>query len=827
MIKTLEKSKSFEIHNKRNSKIKENEKDNDRDNDNSTMMISQIKDIFNHYSKNTQYLSNKQYKLFLIEASLLDDILLTPEYSNSLFYSFSYAKDFITFNSFFDLLMKIVNIKFPENSKLNPKKTLSLFFDTYIHPLISIHQSPKTNKSKKNIFQRKNVNNELSFNDINHKLIISKISSILIKEIIEENYLLFLKIYQKYFCFENLKISRTQKNHLSQKAFTKVMEDFGICPIYLNAVQIEEIFDRIIDNRDYTEKIMNDFINIDLCNNDGMWFTLFHFINGVYLVAIFNVMISNYDENNTDNIWEIFIHNNDAQAFENIIKLLYKSPNLKNVMPEEIRKMQFKILNYKNKETNYSENNNNINNNNNNNSNLNEINEINKIDLNNNNNENNNNIKYNENNNDNEKENIKNKSYSNYYNNNTRQNTVKSNKSFNIYNNRFFNNEIKKNKSFNNKTNNNNKKISSIIDLSSKINGNPNELLSYVQMAPLLLKKYKKQLISVYKYYSELYLETIFSVYMTQNGFINVIKDLNLLTKTNVQINYQNLPAHQRFLIQKKRANLLNFSAVNLIFSKFSSVPGLFLKEKGKTGNKRINFINFVYIILILANKIFNPKFNNISFDDKLFSYDQLINTKFPIKNAYNFIAIYVNPLYQNILPMIEEDSFNLNNFKILLENDRLNILANIIFPLFIRILKCYNDNKDYIEYSQYFKCLSDFNIFPDFVQRTKMIKIFINFIDDFDDIFLLQGNNKIISKIESCAYGLLYIGLGANDTGSIISDDFEIKLLNFIQRIAQSDNLGKISILNLKNTLQKDFLNAFYEIQSFILGDNQNSIPK
>ena len=105
------------------------------------------------------------------------------------------------------------------------------------------------------------------------------------------------------------------------------------------------------------------------------------------------------------------------------------------------------------------------------------------------------------------------------------------------------------------------------------------------------------------------------------------------------------------------------------------------------------------------------------------------------------------------------------------------------------------------------------------------MIKIFINFIDDFDDIFLFQGNNKVISKIESCAYGLLYIGLGGNDAGSIISEDFEIKLLNFVQRIAQSDNLGKISILNLKNTLQKDFLNAFYEIQSFILGDNQDNI--
>ena len=346
-------------------------------------------------------------------------------------------------------------------------------------------------------------------------------------------------------------------------------------------------------------------------------------------------------------------------------------------------------------------------------------------------------------------------------------------------------------------------------------------------MAPLIVKKYKKQLISVYKYYSELYYETIFSIYMTQNGFINLIKDLNLLSKKINQIDLKKLPAHQKFILQKKRANLLNFSSINLIFSKFSSISsGLFSKEKGKTGNKRINFLSFVYIILILSNKIFNPKFNNISFDDKLFSYDNLTNTKFPIKYGYNFIAIYFNPIYENILPIIEEGNFNLKNLKILLENERLNLISYKIIPLFVSILKCYNDNNNYIEYSQYFKCLSDFNIFPDFVQRTKMIKIFINFIDNFDENFVLKGNNKILSDVESCAYGLLYIGIAGNDySGNTISGDNEIKILNLIQRIAQSDNLGKISIINLKNSLQKDFLNAFYQIQEFILRERQNNI--
>ncbi len=778
---------------------KEEESDN-------SVMISEIKYLFNHYSNNSTILSNKQYKLFLIEASLLDDKVLTSQSADTLFYSSSYAKDTITFNIFFDLIIKIVKLIFPDKYKENQSKALSLFLDTYITPLINIYQSSNKNLSPKNDINE----NELSFNDLNHKLLTSKISSLLTKEIIEENYLLFLKIYQKYFCFENLKISRTQKNHLSQKAFVKVMADFGVSPEYINSTQIEEIYNRIIDNRDYTENVMNDLINVDLCNNDGMWFTLFHFIVGIYLITIFNVMISNYDKYNLNIVYEIFLHNNDSQAFENILKVFYKSSNLKKVIPEEVRKMQIEILKYNNK---YIDNDIDAEDNDNSKNYFINKTDINQRDINQSNQNNYNAFGI-------QKGNSSFKSYLKKYDNDAKENIIDNNKSINKNKNKlvsnYVNRNFKKSKSFDIK--NNKKPISNISNLSSKITGDQNHPLEYMEIAPLIVKKYKKQLISVYKYYSELYFETIFSIYMTQNGFINFIKDLNLLAKNNNQINYDNLPAHQRFLLLKKSVNLLNFSAVNLIFSKFSSVPAhSFLKEKGKAGNKRVNFLNFVYILMNLANKIFNPKFNNISFDNKLFSYDSLTNTKFPIKYAHNFIAIYINPLYQQILPIIEEDNFNLNNLKILLENQKLNPLVNIIIPLFIRILKCYNDNKDYVEYSQYFKCLSDFNIFPDFVQHNKMIKIFINFIENFDDIYLLQGNNKIVSDIESCSYGILYIGLGGSDVINTTNVNLEIKLLNFMQKIAQSNNLGKISVLNLRNTLQKDFLNAFYEIQNYL----------
>ena len=703
--------------------MKDNNINNKKNKNQNEDIISNIQELFNHFSNNSKYLSNKDYKLFLIETSLLDDLKITSEYSDILFYSFSSAKNCITFQSFIKLIIKIASLKFQKESQ---EKALFLLYEVYLNPLIKIYKVINSKDNNKSELTK----DDFIFNNINHKLIIQKVVSRMTKEIMEKNYLLFLKIYQKYFCFENLKISNNQKNHLSQKAFCKVLNDFDILPLYINQERVENIFNIIMKNKDYILNIMNNFINIDLCNNDGMYFTLFHFIIGIYLISNINIMLTVYEKNDPNKIWEVFINSNDSKAFKNLLTLLYKSPNIKVVMNEELKKMQFDIL---------SDNDNN--------------NEENKI-----------------------------------------------------------------SKSFDDTIENENIKISPIIGKSS-LNENENqEYLSYSELTPKILNKYKKQLISIYKYYSELFLETNFSVYMTQNGFINLIKDLNLLFKNeDIPKNYKKMQAHQKFLLEKKFINLLSFTAINILFSKFSSIQ---IKEKNKSVNKKINFIGFVNIILILSNKIFNPKFNNISFDDKQFSYDEIINSQLKMKYANNFIITYLNPLYLNILPKIEEDNFTIDNLMIILKNEKLKYIVNKVFPLFIRILKFYNDNKEFIEYSQYFKCLSDFNIFPDFVQRKKMIKIFINFINDFDEIYLLQGNNKVLSEIKSCAYGIIYIGIIGEDQEQMVQTEPEIKLFNFIHKLFQSNNLGKISIMNIKNNLQKDCLNLLYEIHENLVGE-------
>ena len=708
-MKNLNEQKQKNLKDKNINKEKNNCQDN-------FDIIDKIKEIFNHFSNNSKYLSNNNFKLFLIESSLLDDFKITPEYSNILFYSFSSAKNCISFQSFCKLIIKIASIKFPDKFKENQENALFLLYEVYLKPLTKIYQVLNTENNNKSEKKDDNI-----FKNINNKLIIQKIVSRTTKEIIEKNYLLFLKIYQKYFCFENLKISNSQKNHLSQKAFDKVLYDFNISPSYINSELTGKIFNLIMNNKDFIINIMNNFINIKICNNDGMWFTLFHFIIGLYLTSIMSIVIKNYDKNEPDNIYEIFLNNNDSKAFENFLLLFYKSTNIKTVMDEEIKKIQFEILNK-------------------------------EID----------------------------------------------------------NEDDKNDISFNND-------ISPILKKSHKSEFNSKESLNYSEMIPIILNKYKKQLISIYRYYSELFFETNFSVYMTQNGFISLIKDMNLLlNKEDIPKNYKNMPPHQKFLLESKYINFISFTAINIIFSKFSSIQS----QKNKSSNQKINFIGFINSILIFANKIYNPKFNKISFDDKLFSYDELINSKCQIKYGFNFINTYLNPLYSNILSNLEEDNFTMDNLMIILKNEKLKYIANKINPIFIRILKFYNDNKEYIEYFQYYKCLSEFNIFPDFVQRKKMIKIFINFIKDFDNTYLLKGNNKVVSEVKSCAYGILLIGLDIEDSGDIKSNDLEIKLFNYIHKIAQSENLGKISIINIKNNLQKDFLKSLNEIHDYLFND-------
>ena len=721
--------------------------------------VSQLKEIFLIYSNNDKYLTNKQYLQFLSDAQLLDEDILSIKNANILFYTFTKAKNNLNFQSFCDLIIKLTELKFQEEFMINQATSLSKFIETYITPLIKILKSnPLSNNNNVN-----NTNSTLPM--INYQLLISKIGNRLNKEIFEGNYLLFAKVYLKYFCFEKLKISNQQKNHLSSRAFCKVMRDFEICPYYITIEQINEVYENIILNKDLVLENMIKSINTDMCSNEGMFYTLYHFMASFYLLAVNNILFTNNEEEK-NNLWQIFVKGSDSEALNGLIKILYKSQNLKNIMPNEINQAENEYNNNMNSNNNLIDGNNEINNINN------------EIPL---------------------------SSQSNLKSSISRMNIEKYN------------------------TNPNKKIIDDYSNQTTEIKTLPHEgklrILKVKEMAPEIVRKYYDTLTSIYKFYSELYYETIFSIYMTQNGFIKFIRDMGLVSNNynqieNSKVNDTNVNLTEMYLNNKLKANLLSFSTLNFYFSKFST------NSKGiiqKNNNKRIDFENFVYIILCLANKIYNPQFNSISYENKSFPIEILTMSEFPIKYANAFIDNYVIPLYTDIKTFVEEESFTFENLNLLF--DSMKNYINKIISLLIRVLKVYSDGKDYIDYNQYFKFLCDFEIFPDLISRTRMIKIFIHFIDNFDREYVIKGNNKILLTLERCAKAILFIGIGGSDKKNNKSDSNEvlINLIYFLQRMGQTQGIKNVSLISGNISTQRDFIKYVENLKNKIIPSNYN----
>ena len=703
--------------------------------------VAQLKEIFLIYSNNEKYFTNQQYLQFLSDAQLLDDDLLSIKNANIIFYTFTKAKNNLNFQSFCDLIIKLTELKFKEEFINNQSATFSKFILTYITPLIEVLQSTPIS-----------INNNST---INYQLIIWKLSTKLNKEIFENNYLLFAKLYLKYFCFENLKISKKQKNHLSGRALNKVMNEFQICPLYITELQLNDVYDNIILNKDFVLNTMNKSINNEMCYNEGMYFTLYHFMCSFYLIGIHNILLTN-NENEKDDLWKIFINGSDSEAMNRIISLFYKSELLKKIMPNDISQIE-------------NENDDNINN----------------INL--------------------------NKNFDNNNNENEINNEI--NDEQNIHNNL---------KSFNNisNINNSNEKI----DLKSQIQDLENKILKMKDMAPEILRLYYNILTSIYKFYSELFYETIFSIYMTQNGFSKFINDIGLISSNynqieNSKVSESNDNLTKMYLNNNLKENLLSFSTINFYFSKFST------NSKGiiqKNNNKRIDFENFINLILCLSNKIYNPQFNSISFENKYFTIENLINTEFPIKYSIDFINNFILPLYNDIRSFIEEENFSLENLNLLFESIQNDI--NKIVNILIRILKIYSDEKNYIDYFQYFKMLSEFEIFPNLISKTKMIKIFIHFIENFDDVYLIKGNNKIYLSLDRCAKAILFIGIQYNNNNNEIeSNEILVKLFYFLQKMIQTNGLKNVSLKSGNVSIQKDFKKVVDELSNKIANIHSN----
>lgn len=701
---------------------------------NNTEDINQLRNLFLHYSNNETFITNKQYIKFLTDAQLFDPFSLTQKYANILFYSFTKAKNTLTFQSFCDLVFKIIELKYPDDFFMNQPSAVTLFFNTYVYPLLDILLSTRVPQKGNNK------------NAINYHLIISKIASLPNHNLIEQNYLLFTKIYNKYFCFEKLIISKSQKSHLSQRAFCKLMRDFEVCPYYISVTQLNDIFNELMNTPDFSIEIISKIINSEVNSNTGMYFTLYHFIVSLYLVAVFNIINTqkeNDDSNINGNLYEIFLNNNDSLAYEKVIKLLITSKELNKVMPNEIKEFE------------------------------------------------------------NEKKQPQTSKSNNLGTEQSQQRNLHP--------------EIVKAKSSNLTSQSELIQMSHpTMSLRDKMVNDNERLYTIEKMSPFILSKYYFVLINIYKFYSELYFETNFSVYMTQNGFIKFLRDIGLVDISSNKITNNKNNLTDLYVYNKMKANLLSFANINVFFSKYSSTKP---NEANSSSNKKINFDSFIKIILCLSNKLYNPQYNSISYDNKSFSIDYLTQDEFPIKYAFCFIENYISPLYTDLQNFIEEESFSYENLTVLFSSSPVNKFVKSIIPCLINILKVYTDGKNIITYNQYFKMLCDFEIFPDLISRTRMIKIFINFIDNFDKDYIITGNNKISLSVDRCANAILFIAVGLleNQNVKIDNGDLLIKMIYFVQRMIQTKGLEIVTKKSGIIKISREFIKVFNEYKKTV----------
>jgi hypothetical protein len=264
-------------------------------------------------------------------------------------------------------------------------------------------------------------------------------------------------------------------------------------------------------------------------------------------------------------------------------------------------------------------------------------------------------------------------------------------------------------------------------------------------------------------------------------------------------------------LTDKIKNNLFSFNTINLLFSKFSSetyMPvqktDLYLftyksSQKIKESNKKINFNCFLKILICISNKLFNPKYNSANFESlKDCNLDILLNGDSKTLQQYFelFIGNYIRPCYNEIKPFIEKESYDLLLLDKVLKDNYINEFFQNINLVLYKMFKVYTEQKDKMCLNEFYKFVNDFEIFPDLIAKPKVIHLFINFVNDFDQNNVIEGNPDFSIEFDSFIGILIFIAVGSklgSDTGSDL--DLLRRILHFFQRMVQSKGLKNVVI--------------------------------
>lgn len=326
-----------------------------------------------------------------------------------------------------------------------------------------------------------------------------------------------------------------------------------------------------------------------------------------------------------------------------------------------------------------------------------------------------------------------------------------------------------------------------------------------------IIDKYSKELNYVFDIYSEtnkVLKQTKFVKLLTDCGLIkslhshktNIQNAISTITADLIYTHITNLPYdinNNSTLISKNNTITLNTINHNNINHKLSTLNSTINNNNNNFNNIQstiqsntiqtnpllssipyfpkpkstpFTFTSFIYSIEIISNHIYHQ-----ITQDSIDSLCQII-----INNLYN--DIYNEETLLDLIYKEKEANKNFENVYI--------TFFQTIFPLF----KIYMNNKGYITLQKWFSFLSDFDLFPMFISKTKLYAIFkltCNYGKDFVKENENDNNNNTGLNHQMFCDALIQIAFEI-PYGKKEPNDIE-KIICLAERIANSDGINKI----------------------------------
>ena len=279
--------------------------------------VKRLKQLFLIYSKNEKSINSQKFGKMIIDSKIINSSSLSKPIVDILFHKETRSSAFMSFENFCNVLISIVKILYPNE---NESKGLSMLFMRNLFPLLN----NVTSTNQNDYFEKKL---EMLQTDKN------------LKNLLKNNFYLFIRIYEKYYSWEFSNIINTKKNELSEKSYLKFLRDFELCPYLVSKNKAVEIYENINNNKNL---ILKSFLNDYFPKNLGSSFTIYSFVLSLFLISLNSY---NNDFESASNDFSNLTLN--IECFKLLVDKLYTCPAI-NVVLTAKQSMDLKSMNREN-----------------------------------------------------------------------------------------------------------------------------------------------------------------------------------------------------------------------------------------------------------------------------------------------------------------------------------------------------------------------------------------------------------------------------------------------------------------------------------------------